>query len=337
MLLGAASAAAEVPCADARIRICSENLERWGDPAGHGGEGHVQEQRDFLVERMTAAHCDVVALQEVFGRTKRESAQTADALAKALSDATGEHFRGSIGESEDPFIRNGYLVRTSKVEILRERSFLDEPLPRLGRHGPIAHYTRAPTALIARLRGVRSASLFLLNIHFKSKHDSFKDRSGTQFETMRMVMAEAARELLLREAHSGGRTVVPILLGDRNAGEESATAELLSGKRRIDDFQSGACGLSDDDDHVPQCRQSPHEVALIPLLATARRDSAPDVRGGSFSYRGKLELLDEIFISPAQLPRVRDDRGQLRVGFEGRFFKGSDHKMVWAELCLAEE
>lgn len=330
--LAPAPASAEPACDGPELRVCSENLERWGDPGTKGGEPHRAQQLAFLVERMRSAECDVVALQEVFGHTAREAQRTVRELAAALSAAAGENFEGSIAASEDAFIRNGYLLRSSKFLAVKERSYLDEPLPRLARYGPIVRYSRAPAGIILRLRTDRALPVFILNIHFKSKHDSFKDRSGTEFETMRMVMAEGAREILLREVRKGDRDLVPILLGDRNAGETSATAELLAGRRQLAEFISGTCALSRDEDHVPECRSGPGTDQLVPLLHTARRDGT--VGGGSFAYRGKHELLDEIFILPRDLPRVRDPHGRLRVGLTGRFLEGSDHKMPWVGICL---
>lgn len=340
------------------LRVCGENLDRFGQPRherGSGDEGRSgadgrrgkrrrrdrsEGQLEFLVQRMKDARCDIVAVQELYGGDKAEAEKNAATLARALSDATNREFRAFAGESEDVAIRNGFLVASDLGTVVEVKSYDDEPLLRLKSYGPVGKFQRPPIGLFLRLPGQAGErdtpiSVFVLNFHFKSRSFGFKDIFHTDFETLRMEMAETTRRIFEREAQWVGKNGIAVMLGDRNNEIGSATAEILSGVKRLEDFQrQGACEL--DEALRPRCNiPISRPRAIVPLLELrAERGEAV----ASYRYRGKEEVIDEILVPEHQLPLLERGDGRrargLRVGVEGDFFRGSDHRLTWAEFTL---
>lgn len=275
-------ALAEPSAADGGFRICTQNLFRYGDRS-KGGEARKARQRADLIERFQRADCDVVAVQEVYGETPSQANATLAELADAWSASSGEKVKALTGDSIDPYIRSGFLVR-GRERILSSRSFGDEPLPRLQPLGPVGRFLRAPVLLVVEHPEMdgQPRRFAILNIHLKSKSYSFKDPTGTSFETVRMEMAEGVRNIVRRELKALSRDTTFVLVGDRNSDLDSATAELLDGERVLSDFTGGHCRL--DSENEPQCGDfAKHEPELIGLFAL-RRDSFPvNIRAGATS------------------------------------------------------
>ena len=61
---------------------------------------------------------------------------------------------------------------------------------------------------------------------------------------------------------------------------------------------------------------------------------APRTALGSSKFRGKEELIDEIYVSAPFFDKLKTSRTYLDYGLVGDFFKGSDHKLVWIDLPL---
>jgi hypothetical protein len=315
------------------FRLCSQNLYRFGDTHRKGGEAAKKKQKEDLVSRFEKARCDVVAVQEVFGMSPGQARQNLRELAAAWSRRIDQPVRAEVGESSDKYIRNGFLIRERAGTVVESRSFAGEHLPRLQPLGPIGTFLRAPLLLVfdANLGAGRRQRYWILNLHFKSKSFAFKDPTGSEFENIRMEMAEGVRNIVDRELRTQPPSTVAVVTGDRNNDLQSATAEILEGRRRLDDFVSGRCRLTADEQ--PDCGAAPPRTAELVGLFEQRRQRFPGrYRGGSYAYHSRQELLDEIYLRKQDLEHVELPGRQLNIAIEGEFFRGSDHKLVWAEF-----
>lgn len=315
--------------ADGRIRICSQNLHRYGEVSPRKRGESREQQRAFLVRRFLDAECDVVAVQEVVGSSRSEAQCTLEEIATAWSRAIDRPVRAIVGESRDEYIRNGFLLAEGRARLLETKSYLDAPLPRLQPLGPVGRFLRPPLALVLELpNGQR---VMPMNIHFKSKSRGYLDPSGTNYENVRMEMAEGVRAILAEEERRRPAGTLFVVLGDRNSDLSSAASAVLSGSRTLEDFRRGDCSVSDD--LTPQCSGSALRPArLVGLFEARSREFPGEYPRGSYRYKGREELLDEIFVPAPDLARAKRPNGRYAIGLEGQFYKGSDHKLVWLEL-----
>lgn len=317
--------------------ICTQNLYNYGLPQQTKRAQRQADQKRDLISRMQEARCDLIAVQEVTGRDERQAQRIVDDLAKTLTMVTGKKFIGLLGESRNDRIRNGFLLSDRAGSVLSSRSFFRRSLPALETRGPAQSFMRGPLALLLEVKpatGALPLRLIVINLHFKSSYNGWKDPSGTNYETTRMEMAEAVREGAREMVRGYDKRVPIIILGDRNASEFSATSAILSGERRLEDFRiPGRCKL--DQENEPECGKLPRrERQFIPLFATKYRENKGwfSQTEGSFRYRNKDEFIDEILIDPADLEMVKRGDGELNIGLVGEFYRGSDHKLLWAEL-----
>ena len=318
------------PVADAPVRICSQNLFRFGASRSRDPKKREKQKR-AIVTRMKQAKCDVVATQELAGGTPERSKQILAELANALSERMGTPYSYYIGESHDRYIRNGFLLRDDLGKVHEVRQFYRMRLPRL-RSGRSAarRYSRGPLGLLIQLPKRR---LFVVTMHFKSMRNSDRDSSGTKFEDRRLEMAAGLRESVLRAAAEYGPDVVPVVLGDRNSADDSASAAVLEGVRTLTDFTSSRCEV--DEKLRADCGNTPERDYQLRGLFAYRKNQFPGrYRGGSFRYKKREQLIDEILLEPRHLKHVTRADGTIAIGFAGQFYKGSDHKLLWAELLL---
>lgn len=339
----AASAADGVP----EVRICTQNLRRFGEPERSGvrrsnpARGRTR-QLDALVDRFLAGRCDVVAVQEVYGRSEKEARQNLNRLAASLSERAGRRFRAEVGDARDPVIRNGLLFAEDIDPGARVRSHDGEQVPSLSRHRPSGYFIRAPLSIAFNVRKAGSGDreggvrFFVLNVHAKSRRGGEKDPTGTQFEAVRLESAEAIRMIVERELAEHPSTVA-LIVGDRNSDELSASARVMLGERRLADFRTP------DGDHgavpvcriskrlEPECQSPPRDPELVGLFELRRRISPKEHRGGSFRYRGAESLIDEIIVERSDLPLFRKASGSLAISFAGTLGEGSDHRLLVAE------
>jgi endonuclease/exonuclease/phosphatase family metal-dependent hydrolase len=313
------------------ITVCSQNLNNYNFSSKVKPKN--AKQSDFLVERFVNASCDIIAVQELLRGSKKEAERSLKYLAKKLSKQTGDTYQIIVGDAEDKRITNGYLVSSSVAEIVSVHDYSRKNIPRLSILGPGRIFSRGPLELKLRLRTSPNSAtrdLILYNIHFKSKADGWKDKTGTSYETLRMEMAEGLRNII--EAEVKAPETVVMVLGDRNSSSGSATDEILSGKRTLEDFSERLiCRLSDELE--PLCKEEARvKTVLVGLISEALKSK--QLSGGSYRYKGQMYLLDEIYVLPKDNSRFRKSNNQPNVGIEGVFGKGSDHKLVYAVLSL---
>lgn len=295
-------------------RICTQNLARVGKaPFGRKRETS-REQSAALVRRIQEAQCDVVAVQEVYGKSKAEALENLDRFAREVSTKVESEFVVVVGEAEFDEIRNGFLVRRNFARIKQILSPQWTTLPKLSALHQTRRQTRLPIALELDVAGTEK-DLLVVSFHFKSKTGGFKDPTRTDFETLRMQQAEQLFQFAVAHSTPNGTT---LLLGDRNSRPGSATDRILEGGLRLQDFSSG-CALTRELE--PTCSPR-YPSRFLPLFAEERN-------GGSTRFRGEEELIDAIYLEVgAPVKKARD------IGMTGEFNRGSDHKLLWVELPL---
>lgn len=338
------------------LRVCTQNLNNFMRPRRRKGSSKNRKtirkkekryqlrQRGYLVERFLQAKCDVVAVQEVYGKSRKHAQKNLEFLASAFSSAKHRRFSVYVGNTHDDYIRNGFLIDTDVVRVKEVRSFVDYPLPVLSRTGSHASFARGPLLLVIETLGHagKLRGILLLTLHFKSKVGAWKDYTHTKFELLRMEMAEGLREialdLLSRPVYSGYSL---LMLGDLNSGRDSATARILSGSLRLSDFRRN-CRLN-----VKQKVLCKKLVQRDPIFQRLFNNEI--VRHGklahnaSYRYKDREELIDEILLSSKDVSLLRysdeySDQPKVLnkvhsgIGMQGVFNRGSDHKLLWVDL-----
>ena len=330
ILIGCHDVVAERP-PTVELQLCTQNLYRFNDRSKRADPAKREQQKNFLVTRFLDAKCDVVAAQEVAGSSADEADRTLEELATLLSRRSGRKFAHYVGEANDRFIRNGFLVAQDSGRVIQVKHYGSEYFPRLGQISPSGRYIRAPLGLqleVPKRGGGPSRQFFILNIHSKSKTRDNKDPTGTQFELVRMEMAEGFRSILQRERQRLPKDAIVVMVGDRNSDVGSASARILEGDLKLEDFRAGG-GCRLDQGLEAECRGSVRRRPELLGLFAYRREQDRSA-AGSIVFRGREELIDEIAILPEQLPLVTGPGGRLAIGFEGQFYKGSDHKLLRA-------
>ena len=313
------------------IRFCSLNLARYGAPLDGQRWQTQTSQLQALLERIIQAKCAVVALQEVFGPTESESNRILSRFGQDLSGASGRPFGFVIGQASHDQIRNGMLYRTDIFDLREQQSLPADAVPQIDTLGPPTRFTRSPLALVLRYRPDPSREFLVVNLHLKSKSTGWKDPSGMNWELVRMEMAEAVRLWALRLEAQHRKGIHVVIMGDRNSDEFSASTDVLRGARALEDFRSGAvCSVTKD--LTPLCHPNGSRPPSFVGLLSLKGSMNPQVEQGTYSYRGDLEIIDEILVEAGDLPLFADSSGRPFVGVEGTFNRGSDHKLVWAEI-----
>lgn len=326
-----------------RLRVCSQNLYRYGETGARAKKR--KKQLSYLVTRMRSASCDVIAVQEIAGKNQKQAQAVLERLATALSQRSGRMFTAVAGKSRDSHISNGFLFARARLRLLEVRSHWRDELPKLEPRAAARSYSRGPLLAVFELQqpldGERTippgnngakaplSRLVLINFHLKSKAQGWKDPSGTKYEIARMEAAEGIRNMAAAAREEFGGNALVMVLGDRNSPPQSASAEVLHGRRLLRDFaRGGPCRLSQGLGSL--CgEQSPRKPQLVGLFAR-RYANAPGET--SYRFRGKPEQIDEISVFEQDSGYLRRDDGRPAVGYRGQFGKGSDHRLLWAEI-----
>lgn len=323
------TAEAKVPEGHAGLIFCSQNLFAYGAPARDKKKAPSREkgQGQFLVERFIEAECDVIALQEVGGANEKKANETLSRLSRLLESNSKRSFLPVVGGSNDKFIRNGFLLAKDKVTLIEKKSYSSHNLPKLQPLGKEHRFSRGPLGVHVQTLSNPKKDFLFFSIHFKSPVFGFRDPTGTNFEALRMEMAEATRELALDWAKEIGDPVL-VIAGDRNSDFDAASSEILEGRLELEDFLMRRCRL-EEDNKTPVCN---HEVIdqseLLPLFEYTKKNFPQALVGLSYLLRSKPLLLDEVLIQERHLSLVQVDEKPPRVKFVGKFKKGSDHKLL---------
>lgn len=309
----------------AELKICSQNLNRFMDSSRKRASEKDRFIMESFLERVSKQSCDVLALQEVSGRSTKEASRVLKALREYLQKETAREYRYYVSKSNDSYIRNAYLVAKGVGKVVETKSFSDYSLRPLSKYGRERYFSRGPFMLHLRVptKGIdEEKDLLIFNLHFKSKRDSWKDPGKVKFEDLRMEMAEGLREIAMREKIGFSNEPIVVILGDRNSSINSASANILYGKYRLDDFRE-LCALNEDSSAKCKKNFDGHKKVLTSIFYP--RGGELEEGKSSYKYRKKFFLYDDIVVSS-------EDLGFFKGGFEGGYREELDHKMVWAEI-----
>ncbi|MDR2338328.1 MAG: hypothetical protein LBE20_06790 [Deltaproteobacteria bacterium] len=313
------------------VKICSLNMHNFGIKEEKDNKSKVKKkianqqkkQLKFLVERVQKAKCDIVALQEVYGKSAKEAKKNLKKFQTAVSLATKQDYLSYYAKTNDKFIRNGYLYRKALGQV-KWRHLYRIPVPRLNADAPSRRFPRGPLVLSLELSTqyfTKAKKLYLIDYHLKSKLSGWKDLSEFDFELNRIETAEAVRKIA--EERDKQLDTIVLFMGDRNADTDSATDEVLSGKLNLVDFK-GMCSIDKKylSAHCAGYQRRP--AKFIGMLAKKIGSNVAH----SYKYKDKEFLYDEIYISARSAQLIK------KVGTVGTYGQGSDHLLVWAEVGL---
>lgn len=331
------------PRGDPELIICDQNLGNFGAlrdvqsrDTSVDSTQLLNKQID-LVKRFVKHNCDIIAVQEVLGRTPELAHQALKQLTDLLQKRTNRFFVSVVGEGEDPLSRVAFLYARDKVSLLNTVIYNNVELPRLSPEDKPEFFARAPLEVQFTTKpGVNSIQkvISLVNIHFKSKRAGRDDPAALEWETTRMVMAEAVRRIALnrhQKSVSLGDSIV-IILGDRNSSQFSASARILEGTLRLTNFQNeGGCRLSESG--FPLCKAN--VSGPKDFISVLTDDPETKTQPGTFRYEGKYHWLDDILLPQESLRYAftrYDQPGDYDVGLVTEYPKASDHGMVYVRL-----
>jgi predicted extracellular nuclease len=331
------------PRGEAELTICSQNLENLGTygqskarlpsltPQG------FEDKQQALVRRFKEIKCDVIAVQEVLGKTVEQSDEVLRQLAALLQKKTNRQYEVRSAESNDPLSRVGFILAKDRVERLNELSYAKLELPKLTPKERPRGYSRAPYEIQLQVKSRGESvpkTVTLVNFHFKSKAGRERDPAELEWESYRMQMAEALRRVV-ENRHSGsfasGETLL-VLLGDRNSNFDTASARILEGSLVLKQFQDpAACRLTKRG--FPVCKQG----SYLPQRLFSVISGDPELRTqqGTYQYQGTFSFIDDILL-PAESLRTAwrkfDKEGQYDSGIVRKYPEASDHAMVYVRL-----
>nr|MBP9837429.1 hypothetical protein [Pseudomonadota bacterium] len=71
---------------------------------------------------------------------------------------------------------------------------------------------------------------------------------------------------------------------------------------------------------------------LIGLFEYRKKNFLGKYLEGSYQFKGRQEFLDEIYVKEKDLDSFRGRDNNINIGVTGKFYKGSDHKLVWVRF-----
>ena len=324
------------------LTLCTQNLKNYGGekPIVIKGKSHEAEPSDkevALAKRFIAAHCDIIAVQELLGATDEKAIAAIERLAGIVSAKTKRSFAYATGDGSDNGQRNAFLVANDKATIINTVTYRKLLLPKVDDNQKPRQFARAPLELQLTVKsgeGDRSPkNISILDFHFKSKSGAQGDPAALQWETYRMEMAEGLRRVFGDRYQRQMASNEPvILLGDRNSHFDTASAKILEGELTLDDFKGKArCRLSKRGS--PLCQEGAQKP--VTFFSVITNDPQTGSLPGTFVFNKVFSFLDEILVNPSALPMFRtlpDRDGDYDSGIISSFKDASDHALAWARL-----
>ena len=336
-----------IPLQDPRgepdLTVCSQNLKMYGAYEavrdrfkGYTPEDHQIRERE-LVQRFVNGGCDVIAVQEVVGRTSDIARQALETLAARMLKVTNRAFDVRVGVPAEGGLAVGFLVAKDRAAIANTVVYAKVELPKLVPKQKPRLFSRSPVEiqLVVDSRDTKvSKTISLVNFHLKSKRGGADDPTGLEFETYRMEMAEALRRIVERRhrgSFASGEQIL-LLMGDRNSHFDVASAKILEGTLALTSFQEEApCRLSKRG--VPLCKVGealPQRLFSV-LTTNHKLASLP----GTFTYKQEHSWLDDILAPAETLPYAWESSASEGAYDSGVVYspkEASDHALVYVRL-----
>jgi hypothetical protein len=331
------------PRGAADLVVCSQNLKLFGtfEAMSRGNPTFTREKYNQkisdLVARFASASCDVVAVQEVIGKTQADGEAALHQLAAKWRVRSNRVFQVMTAPPSEGSMTNGFIVALDRATVLQSLPYGRVQLPKIWSRQKPRLFSRPPFELQLSVKARDSdvvKPVSIVNFHFKSKRGAQDDPTGLEWETYRMEMSEGLRRVLEmrhKDAFASGESLL-VVLGDRNSNFDAASARILEGSLSLSSFgEKGPCRLSKRG--VPLCiaeSEMPRRLFSV-LTSNGGAASYP----GTFAYKGEYSWLDDIAM-PAE---------SLRYAWQTAFSEGvyasgvvatpdvaSDHALVYVTL-----
>lgn len=333
----------EDPRGQVDLTVCSQNLKLFGAfpvlrkrQHSYSKEMHEAKIRE-LTDRFITAKCDVIAAQEIIGKTNEETEGALNELSAALRQRTNRFFDIRVAPPADGHMTLGFLVAGDRANILHTLSYSRVELPRINKKQRPRLFSRTPLEIQLSVQSkdqeiVKTVSI--VNFHFKSKRGGEGDPTGLEWETYRMEMAEALRKIIEirhKSAFAAGDSIL-LVVGDRNSNFDVATARILEGSLALSSFgPEGSCRLSKRG--FPLCKA---ESALPrKLFSVLTSNEGVHTLPGTYSYKGEYSWLDEVMMPAESLRyawRAFSSEGEYNSGVVYTPKEASDHALVYVKL-----
>lgn len=308
-----------------------------------------------LTKRFAQAKCDIIGVQEVLGKSERESLEALYELTEQLHALTGERYVPYTGPSRDRTLRLGYLVKRDLFTVKALRSYAQISLPKLNTRQKPRGFSRGPLELTV-MHDKTPLEITTINFHLKSKAYDNYDGAKLRWESVRMEQAQALKDIALGFHSSGFRdnNFFLALLGDRNSHYESASGKILSGKISLQNFQqnsttNAACRVSRSG--VPLCSKPvetpPYFISVItdnPATAALHGTYSLGKKSADTSIdetlqippdRNKIRWLDDILIPRGDLSFAEQAPNAIHRYSSGILYQypeASDHALIWVAI-----
>jgi hypothetical protein len=325
------------------LTLCSQNLKMFGtfDTMMIGGQklsrDDYEEKVNDLVARFASVHCDVIAAQEVMGRTEAMAKEALGVLATRLREVSNRSYQVRVAPPAEGGMTVGFLIAENRAEILNTVAYGKVELPKLSPKQKPRLFTRSPLELqisVTSKESTAKKTITVVNFHFKSKRGAVGDPSGLEWETYRMEMSEALRRIVerrLKQAFASGESLL-VLMGDRNSNFDVGSARILDGTITLKSFQdTPQCRLTKRGAPICRAGESYPQRLFSVLTGNPRVKSLP----GTFEYKGEYSWLDEITMPAESLPFAWHTATSEGVYDSGAVYKpkgASDHAMVYVRL-----
>jgi hypothetical protein len=331
------------PRGAADLVICSQNLKLFGtfDSMSRSNPTFTREKFnqkvDDLVSRFLAAKCDVVAVQEVIGKTLADGEAALAQISARWRERSNRIFQVMTAPPSEGSMTNGFIVALDRANVIQSLPYGRVQLPKIWSRQKPRLFSRPPFELQISVKARDSEvvkTISIVNFHFKSKRGGQDDPTGLEWETYRMEMSEGLRRVLEmrhKEAFASGESIL-VVLGDRNSNFDVASARILEGSLALSSFgEKGPCRLSKRG--VPLCvaeSELPRRLFSV-LTSNAGAVSYP----GTFAYKGEYSWLDEVLM-PAEGLRyawqTAFSEGLYASGVVSNPAGASDHSLVYVTL-----
>ncbi len=314
------------------VTVCSQNLFRLGEKDKPGSPG-FERQKNFLVSRIKSAECDLIALQELTTSKNSKSAMVLELLSNELNKTMrGKSFKSISGKTLDQSIGNAFLYNEREFDLIDSYSVHNRPLPKFSHRSAPYIDIRSPLVVVLKSKS-GLPNVIAINYHFKSKVGGYKDKTNTDFEVLRTLSAFGVREELdvLKYKYPNS---IDLYMGDRNGGQRSSSAMVLSGELKLEDFTNRERGCEISQTGVALCRPEVYgQMDMLPILYLKEKNEGRKMT--TYRHGSKDLILDDIYVSSEDKSYVEDTSGHLRAGTVGEYRKGSDHLLSWIELSSA--
>ncbi len=268
-----------------QLTLCSQNLKLFGSEKHFKSAARAKK----IAARISSANCDIVALQELMGENENNGEKNLDILLDTLNREYRGVFTSGLLATKTSNMQTPIIYDQKRFKLLKKDKITTEELPKLSKRERPRKFQREP--ILYRLLDLKSRGTFVvINFHSKAKVFAGRDPSGTSWETYRMQMAEQLRQVV--EAITANSSEPIFVVGDLNADPLSSSIDILTGKRKLRDFELN-CVLSKSLKSWCSIPEEKHQT----LIAVTEFVDKKTLEKGTYVYKGKTSWIDQIFVN----------------------------------------